>query len=364
MSCRNTLSDRYPGCTGRSELHCYGFLQPARPAQLLLLVTLVAFCIAPSAGDAQQARGGAVPVGTVRASAPAWAYPTSRPEAAPGPAPAATLEHVPGSSLSFSKAQTTDRFAVPDWHPDEHGKMPSVVSQGRKPSVYACAYCHLPNGAGRSENASLAGLPESYIIEQVNEMKSGQRRSSLPAMTAFMMTVAQAVTQEETRAAARYFAHLRPKDNWIRVVEADVVPTTHVIPINVLAPIGDGHTEALGNRIIEVPEDVTRTDLRDSQSGYVAYVPKGSIERGRVLVTTGGEGRTIACSSCHGQNLKGVGAIPSIASRSPSYIFRQLFDIRAGTRSGATVALMNAPVAHLTDDDMISIAAYLASLHK
>jgi cytochrome c553 len=276
--------------------------------------------------------------------------------------PDSTPRHVPGSPLAFSHAQTTDRFFAPDWHPEEHGPMPEVVSHGRKPGVFACAYCHLPNGAGRSENASLAGLPESYILEQISAMKSGRRRGSLPAMTGLMTVVARGVTDKDAKSAAHYFSALAPRAGWIRVFETDVVPTTHVIPVNVLAPVGDGKQEAIGNRIIEVPEDVDRTGLRDSAAGYVAYAPRGSVSRGKMLVTTGGGGTTIPCASCHGANLRGAAAIPSIAGRSPSYIFRQLSDIKAGTREGQEVALMKAPVAALSEDDMICIAAYLATL--
>ena len=47
--------------------------------------------------------------------------------------------------------------------------------------------------------------------------------------------------------------------------------------------------------IIELPEDLHRIELRDSRTGFVAYVPPGSIKKGEVLVKTGGKGRTVAC---------------------------------------------------------------------
>jgi cytochrome c553 len=43
------------------------------------------------------------------------------------------------------------------------------------------------------------------------------------------------------------------------------------------------------------------------------------------------------------------------------YVFRQLNDIKIGTRNGFATPLMKAVVEKLTEDDMISIAAYLAS---
>ena len=57
----------------------------------------------------------------------------------------------------------------------------------------------------------------------------------------------------------------------------------------------------------------------------------------------------------------GVGDVPPIAGRSPSYIVRQLFDIQQGTRRGAGTDLMKVIVSKLTPDDMAAIAAYVAS---
>jgi cytochrome c553 len=54
--------------------------------------------------------------------------------------------------------------------------------------------------------------------------------------------------------------------------------------------------------------------------------------------------------------------VPRLAGRSPSYLFRQLYDFQHGSRHGEWSALMKAPVARLTDDDMLNIAAYLSSL--
>jgi cytochrome c553 len=64
----------------------------------------------------------------------------------------------------------------------------------------------------------------------------------------------------------------------------------------------------------------------------------GSIKRGEELITTGG-GKTLACAACHGPDLKGmtlpeVGAMPGLAGRSPSYLVRQMFDIKTGQRHG------------------------------
>jgi cytochrome c553 len=128
-----------------------------------------------------------------------------------------------------------------------------------------------------------------------------------------------------------------------------------------LVPDGTGENEPIGNRVIEMPEDVSRTELRDSRSGFVAYVPPGSLSRGAWLATTGGEGKTVACGVCHGTDLKGVGPVPALAGRSPSYLFRQLYDIKHGTRYGAWTSLMQPVVVSLNEEEMVALAGYAAS---
>ncbi len=269
--------------------------------------------------------------------------------------------HVPGSARTYTTAYIADRFTVPDWFPDGHPLMPKPVRQGRRPDAFACAYCHLPNGLGRPENQSIAGLPKAYIIEQLNDFRQGSRRSSEARMTSInhMILVAKAVTQAEIETAADYFSRLKPT-KWIRVVETDTVPKTHIAGGMLIADaVG---TEPIGSRIIEVPEDYEQAELRNPNSGFIAYVPKGSLKRGAALVRTGGDGETIACAICHGPNLRGMGNIPGIAGRSPSQMARQLIDFRDGARNGPGAALMKLPVSKLTYDDIVAITAFLASL--
>jgi cytochrome c553 len=111
-----------------------------------------------------------------------------------------------------------------------------------------------------------------------------------------------------------------------------------------------------------VPEDLEQFENRDSRAQFIAYVPIGSVSKGAALVSTGGMGKTLQCAICHGPDLKGLGGIPSIAGRSPSYVVRQLYDIQNGTRAGTATQLMKVTVANLSVEDMVSIAAYLASV--
>jgi cytochrome c553 len=239
--------------------------------------------------------------------------------------------------------------------------MPEIVSHGRKPDVFACGYCHLPNGLGRPENASLAGLPAAYIIHQMTDFRSGARKSSEPKHlpSTNMITRETKATREEIATAAKYFSEL-PRKPWIRVIETNAVPKTHVSGWMLVAD-SPAATEPIGQRIIEMPEDLERTELRDDVSGFVAHVPEGSLKKGKWLVT-GEEGKSKPCAKCHGPGLRGSGNVPPIAGRSPSYIVRQLFDMKSGARSGALSLEMRRQVAKLSIDDMIAMAAYVSSL--
>jgi cytochrome c553 len=293
---------------------------------------------------------------------PPWAYPVLAPGVKPPPDDG--LEKtVPGSKTSFTRKQISDLFNAHDWLPEDHPPMPDVVAHGRGPEVRACGMCHLPNGKGRPENSPLAGLSATYIAQQIADFQSGRRRSAVPTTRpqTFMVETAKHASDEDVKVAAAYFSKLTYQP-WIRVIEAETVPKTEVIFGTLWAPAPGTETEPLGHRIVEIPENLERTELRDPRSGFVAYVPVGSLAQGEKLATTGGDGKTNPCFGCHGPGLKGLGAVPPIAGRSTSYIVRQIYDIQSGARAGSASLLMQPVVAKLTTDDMISLAAYVASL--
>lgn len=304
---------------------------------------------------------GSMAIGAQQAPPP-WAFTVNTPPA-PGAAPAAAPDpgpkQVPGSTVSLTVAQTRDAYNPPDWHPNDHPPLPDAVAHGRPKEMRACGFCHLVNGQGRPENAGLAGLPAAYIVQQMADFKNGDRKSSEPRMGPpnAMIQDAKAAKDEEIKAAAAYFSSF-PFKKWIRVVESKDVPKARIAGSMHVPMEG---TEPLGQRIIEMPENLERTELRDSASGFVAYVPLGSIAKGETLVKTGGNGKTIACGTCHGSDLKGLGPVPPLAGRSPSYTVRQLFDLQQGSRKGTWAPLMKQAVEKLTIDDMIAIAAYTSS---
>ncbi len=292
-----------------------------------------------------------------------WAYaiPSAPPAAATPPAPDTSIKHLAGSSGEFTRAQISDRFGPADWYPGDHPAMPDVVAHGKKPEVWACGLCHYPNGKGRQENAGVAGLPVSYFIQTMYDFRNGARKSAEPRKnnTNLMVQFAKNMTDEEIKAAAEYFGSMKWTP-WIKVIETNTVPKTR--NANGMFLVEGDEKEPLGKRILETPENAEATEvLRDPHSGFFAYVPPGSIKRGEALVTRS-SAKTTQCGSCHGADLKGLGPVPGIAGRSPSYLMRQMYDMQQGARNGTWTQLMKPVVAKLSDEDMLDIVAYTASL--
>jgi cytochrome c553 len=316
-------------------------------------IFLVAAVLLPHAPTAQASpQGDDVP--------PAWAY-VMYPKDYKLPVDDGTLRHVPGSSAAFTLTQTRDRFFTADWHPSDHAPLPEVVAHGKKPDLSACGFCHRADGPGGPENANLAGLPAAYIVEQMANFKSGARRCAVAELgpPKNMIVVAKAASDEDVAQAAAYFSRLKPR-KLITVIESAEVPQTYVAAF-VYAPREGSEKEPIGDRIIEMPKDLEQFESRDSLSEFVAYVPPGSIAKGRDLAETGGGGKTTACTTCHGKDLRGVGATPTIAGRSPSYVMRQLYDMKHGARVGTGSEPMKIVLKNLSEADLLSLAAYAAS---
>jgi cytochrome c553 len=316
---------------------------------LVLLVTGSPVVLAQNAQTSKNAE--------IRA-AMTWAFPLNPPSDPNAPPPDMHKPlHVPGSTRTYTLAQYDTMFGAPDWFPQDHPPMPRIVARCRKPA-WACAFCHLPNGQGRPENAVLAGLPATYIIEQVKAFRRGERVSGRATTAKFMPTEARNVSDVDLRLAAAYFSKLEVKPG-TQVIESPTVPKTHIAHW-MLVPDAGGAREPIGERIIETSTNSKLTELRDARSGFIAYVPPGSVARGNVLATTGAN-RATACTACHGANLHGVGTIPPLAGRSPTYLVRQLILFQTGGRSNAAAQPMREEAAKLTLTDMISVAAYAAS---
>jgi cytochrome c553 len=268
-------------------------------------------------------------------------------------------QQVEGSSLRFTQAQIDSIASPPDWFPEEHAPTPRVIRDGSVNGGWACGSCHLPNGHGHPESADLVGLTEAYFIQAMAEYKSGVRKDPIR-----MTLIAQLTSEQDVREAAAYFARLKPNAQpYSRTVERDVVPKTYLGQGRMRHIDPDGGGEPIGNRIITVPEDTVKVRARDPRAGFIAYAPVGSIARGRALAA-GGAGKTIDCTICHGEGLKGLGDVPRLAGIHPIYLVRQLYNFQTGASNGPNAQLMKRVVANLTDEDIVALAAYAGSLTR
>lgn len=294
---------------------------------------------------------------------PTWAYPITPPGGAPRPKPDPNeVLRVPSTPRTFVRNQFDGLFWVPDWRPEDHPPPPPSVISGHKPDVAPCGYCHTATGDGRVENAGVSGLSKAYIIEQVHQFRDGTRNSSIKdrGPTRDMIKVAKGVSDADLEAAADYFSK-QVHRGFYKVVESKTVPKTHITG-NTYIRDAEGGTEALGERIVETPDDTARFELRDPLTPYTAFVPPGSIAKGNKLAHSWGPQKTLACVSCHGPQLRGVGDVPPLAGRSPGYLVRELNDFRSGARTGPSAAPMAMVTKDMKNADMLVVAAYIGSL--
>ena len=302
----------------------------------------------------------------------AWAYAISMEKPPPLPKVEGKLS-LPDTPLTFTRDEIAGRkdgkafqTAPADWYPGDHPEMPDIYANGDPARrIVACALCHYPNGKGKAENAPPAGQNRDYLIQQLRDFKNGVRNCAEPRKSNYqlMIDTAKGMTEEEIVSTAEYMASMK-WTQWIKVIETDTVPKTYLRGgLHIPLEDDEAGTEPIGKRIIESPVDSHRTEfLRDPRSGFIAYVPVGSIAKGAELVMTGGAGKTLQCTICHGPGLNGIGPIPGIAARSPSYMARQLNDMKQGTRNGVMAALMKPVMMNLTSEDILNIVAFTASL--
>jgi cytochrome c553 len=290
------------------------------------------------------------------ATPPLWAFPGNQPAKPPGTEPVT----VPGSSIKLTETQVRDRTTAVDWFPSGHPAMPAAVKGGRGPQ-YACGYCHLPQGPGRTESADVAGMPYPYLRQQLRDMKAGDRGLMDPhyGPGGNMLVTVKQTSDADLDDAAKYFSSLKYTYR-LKVVEAAEIPKSRPNAF-VYEFEKDGPKEALGERIMEGPDDFEAFERRDYRVTFTAYVPVGAIARGAALAKGDGAARP-ACEGCHGVGLKGGMVGPPIAGRYPTGIFRQLYAFHSGSRNGPGAAFMKPMVANLSQNDMIDLAAYVGSL--
>jgi len=286
---------------------------------------------------------------SVPAGLPDWAF-NIPDKIQPSAVRAEGIVRAKGSAAQYDAAKIAGNANPPDWFPEEHGAAPPSVKGG--PGIaMACGSCHLMSGQGHPESADLAGMPAEYLIRQMGYYKNGSRKDD-----ARMGPIAKSASDTDVREAAEYFAALKPR-TFVKVIESANPPKTFIATAGRHRQLHPGGgTEPIGQRILEIPADPLGTEIRDPHAGFIAYVPPGSTAKGETLV------KSRECRLCHGDNLQGLGEVPRLAGLQPLYIARQLFDLQYGSSAGKAAALMKKAVANLSEDDVISVSAYLGSL--
>jgi cytochrome c553 len=324
-----------------------------------MLVSIAVVVLAMSGAFAQNPPAAQIPAGL-----PEWAYTPPPPKGTP-PSPSAlpaddsVVVRIPGTERTLTRGALRGQQEIPDWHPeDRQGQAPAIVRNGRE-GVRACGLCHLADGSGRPENAPVNGLHVEYFIQQMEDFKNGLRRSADPRKTNtnLMAGFAKGATEEEVRAAAEYFA-AQPYPRRLKVIESRTAPKVRLQGGMYMAiPAGDGGGMVpIGDEIVEVPDDNLRAEARDTRLGWTAYVPVGTLSRGKALAATH------QCGVCHGEDLRGLGPVPPLAGRSPSHTMRQLFDMKTGVRRGPWAELMSPTLRAMSVADLMAVSAYAASL--
>jgi len=333
-----------------------------RTERALIVIATVLF--GASIVAQQPAPAPAAPLGPIPAGLPDWAYTPPVPGAPPPPtalpADNNAVVRIPGTDRTFTRDQLRALKETMDWYPeDRHGTAPNIVRVGKE-GVRQCTLCHLPDGSGRPENAPVSSLHPVYFMQQMQDYRDGLRKSADPrkANTNTMIGFSKATTREEDLAAAEFFAQ-QPYPRRMKVVESKTAPKVRMqggMHMAVPAAEGGGMQPIHADEIVEVPDDNLRAEARDTRMGWTAYVPVGTLNKGKAVAARN------QCATCHGANLEGLGPVPPLAGRSPSYTMRQLFDMKDGARRGPWSELMKPVVDKMSVQDMVNVSAYAASL--
>ncbi len=182
-----------------------------------------------------------------------------------------------------------------------------IARQGSPGGAPACVACHGASGQGQAAAGfpRLAGLDAGYLERQLESFAGPARQNPI------MSPVAKALTAQERRAVAAYYAGLPVHDE----------PAA--------GPAPDATALAAGE----------------------ALAVHGRWSRGLP-----------ACAQCHGPAGLGVGAsFPQIAGQPAAYIAGQLHAWQQGTRANDPLGLMHGVALRLAPGDIDSVAAYYAS---
>lgn len=180
-----------------------------------------------------------------------------------------------------------------------------IAQEGNDRGATACIQCHGAQGQGQAQPPfpRLAGLPEQYLIEQMDAYQDGRRANPT------MAQIARNLDDDEIQAISRHYAEMEPAGG----------------PYN-------------------VPEDL--------------------INRGREIALEGLPDRNIqSCATCHGQQGRERNpSLPPLAGHPPRYLMAQLQAYAEGARETPLAGLMQGIVSELAEEEQAALAAYYASL--
>jgi len=200
-----------------------------------------------------------------------------------------------------------------------------IFENGAGDNVPACAGCHGAGGLGADDMGTprLAYQVETYVWKQLEDFASGKRKDN----TMYQMNdIAGALTEEQRRDVAAYVHSLK--------------------------------TPFLGSDLDKMVADGTKV---------------GTSYKGQILVQYGAPSRNIpACMSCHGYNGRSAGHLfPAIGDQRYVYLKHELEAFRLGAttpsskddaaRDNDPMGLMRNVAVHLTDDDIMNVAAFLTA---
>ena len=192
------------------------------------------------------------------------------------------------------------------------------------------------------------------------DYKSGVRDTSVPGRLPprLMIGLSKAIAGAEVETAAAYFSALQPRKR-IKVVESDVAPKSYIAGL--LWAVEGSEREPLGQRILEIPDDLQVFESRELALDLYRLCAGRQPGEGR---GAGDQRRPRKDGRMRPVPRAGPQGTWAIAEhrRSPSYMFRQLYDFRHGARTGEWSPLMAQVVSNLDQEDMLAIVAYLASL--
>lgn len=173
----------------------------------------------------------------------------------------------------------------------------------RQLATEVCSTCHGAGGRGDNPRVPrIAAQQRQYLVAQLKAFRDRSRGDY--AAHESMWNVAAKLSDDAVAALADYFAAQRP---------APTVAATNP------------DAAAKGRRLFE----------------------RGSAERGLP-----------ACSGCHGAHAEGNAAFPRLAGQHSEYLFIQLQAIRSMVRASP---VMHGLIKDLTDDEIVSLSAYLQS---